>query len=418
MIPELLAYFGIFAAILITLAACLAGIDYLLDEQDRDKARHWFEDFWYRTARLEYSEAFQLALREKYARMKRLRPRFFKLFVVLISLLALHRAITEIGAPTEDVAEQFRGAMTVDFAIRIQLRLRFMMMDGKTYFETRENDCVPLVDFWKPIDEARASQRAADEYLEYLRTKVPLLLGMSSAAAAVLQTVLLALPLMIALWCSFNLTLWLLSKFVSSHLWLAVIVVIDGAIAVTAPNIFSTLANVAAITASLFSLSPSLDFASYSEFTWLNFAVAKCIVEIYLAYGAFVIYLLLFSVLPLQFRSLWISIVLVIGNLFIGYSQFITFIDEIGDLVHFRPVPPINLEIDIAILVDILFSLTYIVPCVGLVFARRHPLFRHLFLNLIQRLTEFPTGPLSGAVWMISSVARFFIEQIINLTKR
>jgi hypothetical protein len=387
--------------------------DKVLDTESKTNIRKQVEEFWFKTASLEFYEQFSLALRSRYMQMRRLRKIFLTAFVLVAVVLALSNAVHAFLQPPEEAFQYYEALSTNDFDSQFEAKFGLMLgvdesgvlSQGLPNFGDVDGQCTKgygielLQDVYKLL-ESRAS---VHHFLE-MHHKNSWSIRLFGGIVGFVDPLLFALPLLVGLFVSLNLTLWLLSRIVQSKLTFLLIVVADIGLAFAMPALLSTVMLTLMLIVVFHFIGSFAHFATFEHPTWITMGLS--------AIGKYFYNSLIGVVLVAVFTKsppAWFTVSLTIQLLWSFMKQnIIVFFADIGRVLSFDlAINPHETLINYAIGIDLLFSLFYIVPCFSLVLMRRNQSTRALFLNLVQWVAEHPKGVLSAVEEIFSSVARY-----------
>ncbi len=384
----------------------LVVLDRLLDSRDREVARRKVEDFWYRTATMELYEQFQHALRSRYFQMRRLQRLFIGTFLLIAMILVFYNTASGIVAPTSSFVEGQQKTIDFDFNIRRQFFLAYIdIVDEVPSFGDVDGQCTIGEGFasLREIYRLGTIKSNLSRFLESQKDNT-VAIRVYNGLVSCTVILLLTIPLVVGLYLSFTMTLWLLSRFTQSRLGAVLIVVADLAIALVMPLLLSGLFLSLLAFAAIFYFGTVPDYSLFEHPTWNTLWVSSVGMLLALSLGVPIIFSLFASLFPI-----WAAVPFIAtSTVAYSYQNLKTLVTDMGRVLMFDlNIGPGETLINWAIVLDILFSLTYIIPCLSLVLMQRSPTTRRLFLNLVQWIAEHPSGPLIATSEIFTSFAKY-----------
>jgi hypothetical protein len=383
-----------------TIILILHFTNFGLTPDERRNLKDSLENFWVAIARLEMPEQFQHALAGRYAKMKRVRRQFVYLFwfisLVLTTSVSI-RGLFSISADT--LFGAFLEAALGNLGLRRNLLFQWTIAnpDNVEYFTVRATDCVrnPVSDWLTPLTNLNVLEEKYIATLQSLLADHPLLLKATGALATVIVGLTLALILSLALYISFNLTLWLLSKSVTSKVKLLAMLVLTFVIAIIMPPLLiSTLMQCFWFSA-VFTGGGIIDFATFPDPNWFTIALAMTSILLFIAQPLAAVYAQVTYLLPFWGK---VFIFAFSGWSIVGmtYFRILSFFTDLWKTLHINyfDIPITNALVNWSIFIDLLFSLTYLLPCFALIAVHHNIRARRMLLDFVQLLSEHPRGPL------------------------
>jgi hypothetical protein len=393
---------------LATLGFVLSLLDKLLDSRDREIIRSRAESFWFRTASLELHEQFQLALRSRYAQVRRLQPYFVGAFLIVAVSLAIFGAIWGALATPKEIKEFQQKLIKADMGMRYGYYFTIDAPPDEPEFGDADGSCTIGPGFSdmltvRGLGEVKAS---LTKFLDDNEHNAFAMRSFSSIIHALIPLIL-AIPLTIGLLVSFSLTLWLLSRFTESRTGAFLIVTVDLIVALVMPTIVSGVLLSIGVFVVVFSVDGMPDYASIGKITWMTLAIASvCFLLGTSLSTPFVV-----AAFAKEFTFGFVGPTYIISTLAqYAYGNAKSFFVDLGRVVTLDfKIEPLETLINYAIGLDLLFSLIYIVPCLTLVLMQRSTLTRTLFLNIIQWVAEHPKGPLIALEEIVTAFGKYLV---------
>lgn len=393
---------------LVTAGFILSALDKLLDSRGRDAIRARVEKFWFRTASLEVHEQFQLAMHSRYAQMRRLKRYFLFAFIWIALTLSAAGAIWGAVATPPEIRKHQQDLIKADFDLRYSY---YFFLDAEPdegpEFRTANGRCT-IGSGYDDMLAIYSIGRVKAEIEKFLDDNESNTVAMRifSATIGALIPLLVAIPLAVGLFISFNLTLWLLSRVTQSRIGATFIVLFDLALALIMPSVVSAVLISLAVFAIIFSIDGMPDFASIEGgTTWVKLTSAS----ICFILGTSLSWPLVVASFTKAFSFEAIGSTYIVSTLAqYGYLNAKALFIDLGRIARFDlSIDPIETLINYAIGLDILFSLLYIVPCLALVLMQRSEWTRNLFLKVVQWIAEHPKGPIVALEEMVTAFARY-----------
>ncbi len=414
------------AAVLVAIGFMISVVNRLIGDNRREVLRARVTDFWFRTASLEAHEQFQAAVRSRYQNMRSLRVTFIKVFLIISALLFCDSVY---NALTTDFADQLKTRQEI---VKTDFNFRRSVLYGSVYVEksVATEEEIDVFAESKPFDDDGTScipgegakalaglahlYRVEGNVVKFLeenendewRTRL------TSIGSDFITLAVFGLILSISLFLSFNLTLWLLSKFTGSKLRTFLIVMADLLIAVLLPPFLYSLTIMAFVYTIISFHGGVVDYSTFENPTWTTLIISEASIALTLQFVRPVVVALMTTQFPWEVQWIFLPAVFeaAAGNAF-QYLQ--TFIADTMRVVKFDfDVGVIESQVNYAIFVDLLFSLTYLVPCLALVGMQRSKLLREILLNAVQWVGDHPKGPLGAASDIFTSIIKFIRDLV------
>jgi hypothetical protein len=341
--------------------------------------------------------------------MREIRWRYLKLFLFIPTLLFMAAVLQVSQTPIDEIiaADIMEVQTNLDFRSSIIFRTSTETQEeGLIYTVVRDRDCIMGPDSSIPalLKLLENKIRLFEFLLEGRET--PIKVRVAFAATQGLILLVFTALLSLSLYISFNMTLWLLSKFMQSNIWLPIIVLIDFTLAVIMPPMLTTFGLSIFSFASVISVGGALDFSYFHDYDWIKFVLAQTGFELVLSMGAPMIVALFYNQIGGVAGALFAMIVGLYVAPQLGYDFLATLLRDINKVFHLDfNVPLTETMFNYAITIDLLFSATYLFPCVALVFMQRSATTREIFLRIVQKIAEHPRGPLvavsRGLTWVL-----------------
>jgi hypothetical protein len=206
-----------------------------------------------------------------------------------------------------------------------------------------------------------------------------------------LVIVILAIPLSLSLLFSFHFTLWLLSKITSSSFKLTIVLCPDMFVAIAAPLILFTAFMLVGALIGISLVGGFVDFTYFDEASVTTLIVGESSMLVTLAlHGLLVIVLDAWR----SWQGLLLLLQLPILNVII-YTTAVQFIFDTWKVAHLDFSPGFTEgAVNFAIDTDILYSLVFVAPGLGIVFIQRWPFGQRTFLNFIEWIADHPQSPI------------------------
>jgi len=406
------------SVVLAFLGPILRSLETFIEESDRSRIRQRITDFWFRIADLSGPERISCALVSRYRSMRPLRRRFLAAYWTLLAIMFFYNVVELYPTKPAAVASVFRATLKLDLMVRQPFILPTVTKDGDQFFEVRDNDCVPNEDPSSWQNEAKIVIGSGSEYerlISALQSSNPNRLWLLLLAANGATIFFLGIPLTLSLLVSFRVTLWLLSRFTRSAMWLTFIVIVDLLAAVVIPQFLASVLYLCTAAVMVFMGGGVIDFVSLGNPTQGKLVLGVAAVTIDASWAPFIIPSLFFYWIDdWTFRALmsWPSLDAVLIS---TYQRSIGFFGDAWR-VFSGDFSPTNIDAtrNWAVGIDLAYSLTYLIPCIAVVFLDRFPFARHVFLNMVQRIAEHPQGPIAAlgdaCIWLAKEMRRFLAK--------
>jgi hypothetical protein len=370
------------------------------------------KSFGFALPSLELHEQFQLALRSRYAQMRRLQFAFLGVFILIAVSLAVGGAYHGASSSPADIKERQKKLIELDLNLRYQFLFPIeeeqeQEEGDEPLFGIADGRCTIGSGFDKlrSISRLGTIKEALSRFLdEHEGDALSMRLFIASVGALV--PLILALPLAIGMFFSFNVTLWLLSRFTQSRLGALLIVVGDLVLALAIPPIVSAVVLTLLAFSGIYVFDTVPDYSMFENPSWRTLIISSVGVYLASALGSPVILSLFAKAFPPWLAGTY----LVSAVIDYSYGNLKILLVDIGRILNFdMNIDPSETLINYAIGIDVLFSLTYIVPCLALVLMQRSDLTRRLFLNFIQWIAEHPKGPFVAVEGIVTSFAKYLV---------
>lgn len=404
---SLLGAAGALVVTLVTAGFVLSALDRLLDSRGRDAIRARVEGFWFRTASLELHEQFQLAMRSRYAQMRRLQRYFLMFFIMIGLVMSMAGAIWGAVATPKEIKKYQEDLMKIDFDMRYSYHSFINYETDEPEFGNANGSCTigSGYDDMEVIHSLGRVRADVEKFWANNESRT-VAIRIFSATIGALVPFLLMIPLAIGLFISFNLTLWLLSRVTQSRIGATLIVLFDLALALIMPSVVSAILISLAVFAIIFSVDGMPDFASIDgDTTWVKLTFASvCFIL-----GRSLSWPLVVASFTKAFSFEAVGSPYVVSTLaHYGYLNAKALFIDLGRIARFDlSIDPIETMINYAIGIDVLFSLLYIVPCLSLVLMQRSEWTRNLFLKIVQWIAEHPKGPIVALEEVVTAFAKY-----------
>jgi hypothetical protein len=336
----------------------------------------------------------------------------FGTFGFICLVVALGQAVREfVQLKSSDIVNAYKTIVGMNLQLRWRLLFNWNIynLDGNHYFTIRASDCLRdlSVDWYDPLKRLYLLGERYSNLLDVLGSNHALPLRLATATATALQVAGLGLALSGALYVSFGLTLWLLSRAISSTLKLTVMIALTIIIAVVMPPLLISLVMQLLWFMTVFTGGGIIDFSSFSDPNWFTVTLVMgfvflAVTQPMAALFAEVTYLLPFwaKVVTLAMSSWSIA-----G---MTYFRLLSFFSEIRNVLHFDFSGALgDAMVNWAIVTDLLFSLSYIIPAFALVALHQNLRVRTTVLDLLQYVSEHPRGVLIAIADMIKAPFRW-----------
>jgi uncharacterized membrane protein len=369
------------AAILVTAGFILNALDKIVDSRDRDAIRLKVEGFWFRTASLELHEQFQLALRSRYTQMRRLQFTFLGVFIFIAVTLAFAGAFYAALSSPADIKESQKKLIQLDLKVRYDFLFSIVDQedDDEPLFGIADGRCTigSGFDELRSIGRLGAIKAALSRFLDEHEGDA-LSMRLFNASVSVLVPLVLVLPLALGLFFSFNVTLWLLSRFTQSRLGAFLIVVADLVMTLAIPPVVSAVLLTLLTYFGIYVFGTVPDYSMFENPSWLTLIVSSVGVHLAMALASPVVLSLFAQLMPLWHAGTYMASSLIDYS----YGNVKILLVDIGRVFNFDlNIGASETLINYAIGIDVLFSVTYIVPCLALVLMQRSDLTRRLFFK-------------------------------------
>jgi hypothetical protein len=371
----------------------LAGVALVLD---KERLKRKFEDFWLSVAELGTTASVGKAIRSRYEYMKRNIPLFLLIYWLFLLLMFTIVCFENYEMDASDIRNDFAQSVTGDFTFLANARYLEAAKDIKLFCLHRTDDCEKYGDelAWrKDVSRIANLESSYDDLLDEL-SKNPFWFRLAADASAALVIILIAIPLSLSLLVSFNLTLWLLSRTTSSSLKLIAIIGLDIFIAVIMPVVLLSLFMLIYTYVSVIAIGGFMDFTYFDTVNITTLIVGQSAILInlsllFLAGPAWFVY----AVADWGVRIFYLIVQMLA---LAGFMRF-TIVNFIGDtwkVAHFDfSTAYTDGVINFAITTDLLYSLMFLLPGLGILLLHRWPFGQRTFLNIIQWFAEHPRGP-------------------------
>jgi hypothetical protein len=382
-----------------TLILLLYIFDAVLTANERLALTRKVEDFWFSTDQLDAIERMKEALQLRYATMQRSRIYFFRFFWLVCCVVAFGTIVHEFFySKTSEVISTYKSAA----ALNIKLKWDFWFgwayrnISDIHYFTVRPSDCFgdASEDWYARLRDLYLLGERYTRLFDQLGVHHALPLRAATAVATFLEAAEVSFIASGALFMSFRITLWLLSRATSSTLKLTLMVFGTIIIAVVMPPlIISTVMQIFWLT-TVFATGGIVDFTSFSNPNWFTITL----VSNYLLFGftqpLAVAYAQLTYLLPTAGKFIafyffgWPIVIMT-------YNRTIGFFSEVWKALHLDFTGVLgDAVVNWAIVTDLLFSLSYLLPAFALVALHRNLRARTTVLTFLAYLSEHPRGVL------------------------
>jgi hypothetical protein len=204
--------------------------------------------------------------------------------------------------------------------------------------------------------------------------------------------IIIAVPLTISLLISFNITLWMLSKITSSSATLTIMVVADLFLALIMPPLILTIILFIFALCAMFMTGELIDYSTFDNVNLWNFSISSLGLSFT---GALLFPTISAWVIYNTPGVLWHIIVAVLTIGITLYLQITQFISDLTQVIRLNArIDVVHSAINWAIIVDITYSLYYIVPSILFVFSQRSDVGRDVILDRILSIADHPKGAL------------------------
>jgi hypothetical protein len=314
-----------------------------------------------------------------------------------------------ISTKSAELTESVKQFITINFDTRENiLRLNFLS-NAVENTESRDKDCVArkAYDPYKHINAMAALdglKARVFEEIEYLSLR-PVKLWLAGFTAQAVSLLFLAIPLFIALWLSFNITLWILSKVTESKVRLVLIVFLDVVVALVMPPLLTSAMLLSAFLIMVFGIGNIIDFTTLQNSNWMTVGISGASVMLHAMYFVPLGFAYALFLLP-AIASVLIAPIAITIVLYMAYVNLHAFIlDTVRFLSLDFDETVQQALINYAIAIDLLFSFTYLLPCIALVTAHRSERTRRAFLSITQWIAENPNGILPAIAKILRGIA-------------
>jgi hypothetical protein len=250
-------------------------LDVIRDREEKEKFKARIEKFWIETAEIDLTDQINRALAARYEATKNLRLRFLKLFWVICALSALVVAFEVRSQENSD--DTFLQIVDLNFRVRYVVHCGYILIkegrsESQEYCDPSKNSAGP-----PQLDHYRAEKVAYEEYISELKNR-PFAFLAARIVSELIKILLMVIPLSLALWFSFNITLKLLSKITGSRLWYSFLVTFDLAVAVLMPPVFTSVFPLMFLGVSIFFFGQSFDlFSARSNLVASRIRISLCL---------------------------------------------------------------------------------------------------------------------------------------------
>lgn len=396
---------GIFRAI----ASILEALHELLDNERKERIRERIVDFWLRTAELEFAAKLQRALRSRYMQMRQVRRTYLKLFAFLIALLVLIGGHDLLSTKEIEGSAIAAKAAVIDFDFRARLLRTNAYSNAVKNTESRQNDCIARSDYdpREYINSIAAFDRLKElvfNEIEFL-SKHPIKLWLAAFTSQTVSLLFLAMPLLIALGLSFNITLWILSKITESKVRLILIIAVDIAVALIMPPLLTSAMLLSSFLFVVFGMGNAIDFTTFAQPNWLTIGISGASITLHALYILPLGFSYVLLVLP-GIASIFIAPLAITIALYMAYENLTAFVVDAIKFFSFDFNETVQQAlINYAIAIDLLFSMTYLIPCIALVTMHRANRTRGAFLSVTQWIADNPGGALPAMAKVLRGIA-------------
>ena len=253
---------------LVFVGVLLETIEQFIDGSDKARIRAKIEDFWLFTSELTTHDSVREAIKARRYRMRKKYIRFFiKLYFFFLIIVLLSACIGVFNSNTKQIADDYRLSVNIDFWFLDQMSY----LDVSSNFETEckgNSRCIAnSYSLWlKEISRLATSEIDYNEVIDHLVESNSSLLKIALATEILITLLIVAVPLVISLFISFHLTLWLLSIVTKSSLGILLIIIIDFSIAVIMPPLLlNIMINIGTLIIGLYLNSGLIDFSRFAH---------------------------------------------------------------------------------------------------------------------------------------------------------
>jgi hypothetical protein len=403
--PTFLIVIGYLLVILIAISGLLRLLDISTGREDKERLKEKIERFWMETAEIEFPARLQQALALRYSRTRSLRFKFVRLFWLFCALSIVATGLESLGNP----AGMYRGIIDLDFAERYLIHCSYTFMKANRDAADIQEYCDPTKNHDTPIEfqHYRKEKEAYENAIDAL-SKYPGLLAASSITAHLLTALIVMVPLSIALWVSFNITLRLLSVVTRSRLYFLLVVGFDIVIALVMPPLLTSFAILFLVGGGVFAFGQVPDFFAFSSANWFTLTFGLALFNLSLSY----IFPALGSLLAYVSGGVGMIILAffaLIVPVFMAQNRISAFFIDASKLISADfDIDTISSLIDWAILCDLLFSATFLFPSPALVLANRSAASRKRFLNVAMWIHDHNKGPYIAISELLTDFLKVF----------
>lgn len=384
------------AAVIAAIGLALRLIDPFIEDEDKDHLKRKFEDFWFSVAILSTTESVGEALRSRYKYMKSKRLFFLQLYWLFLFIMFISICFDNYAKDPKDIQNDFTQSTVADFSFLANARYLEAAKDIKLFCMHREVECAKYGDelAWrKEVSRIAILEGSYNDLLNELAQN-PFWLRFAADAYVASVIIFFAFPLSLSLFVSFNLTLWLLSLITSSSFKLIVIVCIDFLIAIAAPVVLLNIFLLIGAYINVISIGGFVDFTYYDTVSMTTLIIGQTAMQINLSLLLFAGPAWLVYMIPdWGVRTYYLIIQTILLRSLI-YKTVGNFIDDTWRFAHFDFSPTYtDGAINFAIITDLIYSLAFVLPGLGIVLIYRWPFGQRTFLNIVQWFPEHPKGP-------------------------
>lgn len=400
-------------SVLLIAAASLRVLNVVKNRESKEQLSKRVREFWVETAELAGQEKLHLSLEARYGRMKSLRYAFLKLFWFFCFVVLFATLPSTWEFPHEKRVEAFNENIKLDFSFGYVVRCFIHFNGSKQKAEETAKIC--------DAENREAGPKELAIYLQREKNFKVLVEQMSHGSAllsAITTTaiviIILAAPLSLALYISFNFTLWLLRRITRSKLHYAFLVGLDLFVALAAPPIITSFCLLLLFGIEIVAVGSVIDLSSFDSANWLTLAFGIATLGLN---AAFVIPVVVISLGNLFTGMVGVVIIIatyLIAPIWMGVyrmGEFATAVVKILNLDFSNDI--LESIIDWAIFTDVMFSLFYLLPSVLLVLANRSEKTREAFLNVVMYVGDHKDGPYTALADMLSTTGEA-IKKIIT----
>lgn len=390
--------------VLLVVGLLVEAVDALLDHEDKQHLVGRLTSFWVAVAELTIAEQLVAALRSRRALMKRRRGRYLILFSLLCLLVCVVASLDTITADNKTTRAALLQIISLDFDLRFVVESTSRIAEYSTFFVEKENYCEPLLKGWETPVLALGLQRA--NYDAFVLSANPAMLKSALIASAFIQSALLWIFLCVALSISFRVTLWLLAITTSSKLALMLMIIVALFLAVSLPQMLINTVMFGAITFMVAWFGGVIDFAFFADASYWSLIIGSAGMGIGVTLMPLYSIAIVATQVNLPAVAAWITSAIFLALINLSYDRIFLFIEDgkrllRGDIAISAAESIINW----AIFVDVLFSLVFLIPSIGLVTLLRFPFAKRMVLNSVQYFADHPRGPLYAVSRLFTAVA-------------